>query len=326
MRSLRPPPKVTPPKPPAHLFEPREEVPPVKMNNSSTKPYDFEDDVKFQMQQLENEMKMMLAGKDKGGIDPPSYSAPSDRHSYSNDPQEPARINPSDWKAKGFPSEFAYMKASGQLDIKPSPLMRDSRDATYGQQPQNKQQLAPDPYPARINPSDWKAKGFPSEFAYMKATGQLDLKPEVPQFHGSMNPRTGFDPVSQPPAVNPRTNSDLRDQYEKQLVSPARRKGGAMQNLYVEEDNLRRKFANQHNYSEQLEQQVSGALHCRIVSLSPPPPPHLNHITLFISMLYRPAGCSATPGPRGRATSPPRRGRRRTPTQRGAQRGDAPTQ
>jgi len=284
MRSLRPPPKVTPPKPPAHLFEPRDDVAPIPMRlekkMDEPKPYNFEDDVKFQMQQLENEMKMMLA-KDKGdGGQPPFVSQLDKRgadprssygsHTGVSEPF-PERVNPSDWKSKGFPSEYAYMKATGQLDAKPNPQpraqpMQDPRDskpnydAGYGQQRAQHQGPAAS-FPERINPADWKAKGFPSEFAYMKATGQLDIpsnKPIPPMFGESsnLNLKPNYDPRNAPLVVEPPMPAKNANTYEKEIVSPARRKGGAMQNLYVGEDELRKKFANQHSYSDQLQQQV----------------------------------------------------------------------
>ena len=244
------------------------------------KPYNFEDDVKFQMQQLENEMKMMLT-KDKGdgGLQP--FASQLDkrgadpRSSYGSQagaPEPfPERVNPSDWKAKGFPSEYAYMKATGQLDAKPNhqprpqPIhdVRDSKpnyDSGYGQQRGQHQGPAAS-FPERINSADWKAKGFPSEFAYMKATGQLDIpsnKPIPSMFGESANPssKPNYDPRNAPLVVEPPMPGKNSNAYEKEIVSPARRKGGAMQNLYVGEDELRKKFANQHSYSDQLQQQV----------------------------------------------------------------------
>lgn len=283
MRSLRPPPKVTPPKPPARLFEPRDDIAPVRLEEkmetaSSAKPYDFEDDVKFQMQQLENEMKLMLA-KDRG-VGEPSFASSMDRRADPPGPNFgaqhaapdtfPSRINPSDWKVKGFPSEFAYMKATGQLDIpsnkpipqsfNPSGMSQvpgpsfDSHDSFMGQ---NKQQMLESSH-GRINPSDWKAKGFPSEFAYMKATGQLDIPSTKPisQFNDPNMARDSRPGNNLPVHSLPNARGYDRDHYEKEIVSPARRKGGALQNLYVEEDELQRKFANQHSYSDQLQQQV----------------------------------------------------------------------
>lgn len=289
MRSLRPPPKVTPPKPPAHLFEPREDVAPIPLRLEKKldepKPYNFEDDVKFQMQQLENEMKLMLS-KDKGdGLQP--FASQLDnrgadpRNSYGSQhsaPQPfPERVNPSDWKAKGFPSEYAYMKATGQLDGKPNPQpqsraqsneslngSRDTKpnfDAGYVQQPHKQSQGSVASFPERINPADWKAKGFPSEFAYMKATGQLDIpssKPIPSMYNESVNPNAmpSYDPKGASSFNEPPMRVTDPTSYEKGIVSPARRKGGALQNLYVGEDELRKKFANQHSYSDQLQQQV----------------------------------------------------------------------
>lgn len=283
MRSLRPPPKVTPPKPPAHLFEPRDDIVPIRLEKKmdDVKPYNFEDDVKFQMQQLENEMKLMLV-KDRGSGEPTSVASQFDRRvdprvSYGSlhAPEPfPERINPSDWKAKGFPSEYAYMKATGQLDMPSSKPISETRpqfnetsarDSKSNFDPgfvlQNKQQSVSQ-FPETINPKDWRAKGFASEYAYMKASGQLDIpsnKPIPPMFDsnlgGNRDSKASYDPRSVPYS-EPNASSNERQQYEKEIVSPARRKGGALQNLYVEEDELRRKFASQHSYSDQLHQQV----------------------------------------------------------------------
>ena len=32
-----------------------------------------------------------------------------------------AEVNPSDWKRKGYPSEYAYMQDMGLMNIKPKP-------------------------------------------------------------------------------------------------------------------------------------------------------------------------------------------------------------
>jgi hypothetical protein len=221
MRSLRPPPRVTPPKPPAHLFEPREEIAPVRLEKQLEKSaYSYEDDVKFQMQQLEEEMRQLLAQENGTGA-----------------PVMPER--------NARPAE---------------PLMRPA--------------VAPkrsgvDPFAPAINPADWKKNGFPSEFAYMKAMGQLEISNGPPNVLNAA-PKVSAGPAA--PSVAPpqqRLRMDVVDtssapnrmvdklqEREREMVSPARRKGGAIQNLYNDEENLRRKFASQHEYSDQLQRQV----------------------------------------------------------------------
>ena len=278
MRSLRPPPKVTPPKPPAHLFEPRDDVVPVRLDTRVTQQQRppatmaYEDDVKFQMQQLEEEMKQLLA-KESGGIspvpaqdyvrraEPPRIQSRPDDQSQvprsiakaslgGRDPFSTS-INPADWRKNGYPSEFAYMKAMGQLEISnappsilsqapkvsaptenPSLSTRESLQASSGGR---------DPFSTNINPADWRKNGYPSEFAYMKAMGQLEISNAPPSI------------LSQAPKVSV-GNKDFPSEREK--GSPVRRKGGAIQNLYNDEDDLRRKFVNQHQYSDQLQRQA----------------------------------------------------------------------
>ena len=210
MRSLRPPPKVTPPKPPAHLFEPRDDVVPVRLDTRVTQQQRppatmaYEDDVKFQMQQLEEEMKQLLA-KESGGISPvPAQDY--DRRA------EPLRIQSRPDDQSQVPRSIAKASLGGR-----------------------------DPFSTNINPADWRKNGYPSEFAYMKAMGQLEISNAPPSI------------LSQAPKVSV-GNKDFPSEREK--GSPVRRKGGAIQNLYNDEDDLRRKFVNQHQYSDQLQRQA----------------------------------------------------------------------
>lgn len=199
---------------------------PIRLDNQlkakETKPvFDFEDDVKFQMQQLENEMKLMLT-KDHGvsgnGPVPSKQLANNDTHNtFQQEHFSTGRSNPT--------------MAANTADM-------------------------------RINPKDWKAKGYPSEFAYMKAMGQLDIKPDVEQSKPSLQPtqnpaqvgHRGDNGYISQPYNDPQSSAEKK--YEREMVSPARRKGGAIQNLYAEEEDLRRKFASQHSYSDQLQKQV----------------------------------------------------------------------
>jgi hypothetical protein len=129
-----------------------------------------------------------------------------------------------------------------------------------------------DPFAPAINPADWKKNGFPSEFAYMKAMGQLEIS-NAPPNALSAAPKVSSGPAAPfaaPPqqrlrmdevdiASAPNRMNDKLQEREREMVSPARRKGGAIQNLYNDEENLRRKFASQHEYSDQLQRQVRNA-------------------------------------------------------------------
>lgn len=174
MRSVRPPPKVVPPKPPQYLFEPHENDnktpinknilpnqvkfdPNQNLNNTTNDIYipssnnnniikeDFEDDVRQQMIQLENEMKELLLQEQQ-------------------------------------------LKAS-QNDIY-KPLM--------------------------------------------------DQYNQFPLDNNVINDK--------------QFNKDK--EMEKYLVAPARRKGGAITNLYQDEDDMKLKSARQVDYNEQLQKQV----------------------------------------------------------------------
>lgn len=237
MRPLRPPPRVTPPKPPAHLFEPREDIGlPVRLDTQlkAAKPqFDFEDDVKFQMQQLENEMKLMLAKE------------------TANVGSGPAAAN-----------QFAHADHDSRSSYEPT-----SHNTSIGRP---NMPSGSNPFDSRVNPNDWKAKGFPSEFAYMKAMGLLEIGSNKPSAPSKLNVQPSH-PAAPPevrdtrvPAAQtgpPMQGQDHSDgHYEREMISPARRKGGAIQNLYVEEEDLRRKFASQHSYSDQLQKQVCSGI------------------------------------------------------------------
>jgi hypothetical protein len=226
MRSLRPPPKVTPPKPPAHLFEPREPVAPVpfRLEKQPEKPAaTYEDDVKFQMQQLEEDMRMLL--------------------------EQEKEMKGSAGRSGAHQSAAA---SGGNGNGAPHGLLSNAARS--------------DPFAPRVNPSDWRKSGYPSEFAYMKAMGQMEisnatparahsLPPQVPKPTGDLQlePRDSY-------AVQSNTRAEpgraVEQRYERDMTSPARRKGGAIQNLYNDDENLRRKFASQHQYSDLLHQQV----------------------------------------------------------------------
>ena len=114
----------------------------------------------------------------------------------------------------------------------------------------------------------------------MKAMGQLEIGNEPPTILNSApkvvvsNSRYADPPSNVPPNYpmnqnNSRSNEhnarqdsqlvptgDRTREREREMTSPARRKGGAIQNLYNDEENLRRKFASQHEYSDQLHRQV----------------------------------------------------------------------
>jgi hypothetical protein len=226
MRSLRPPPKVTPPKPPAHLFEPRESVAPVpfRLEKQPEKPaVTYEDDVKFQMQQLEEEMRMLL-----------------EQEKELKRPAGPSGAHPSaavfGGNRTGAPHSFPSHAAGSDL------------------------------FASRVNPLDWRKNGYPSEFAYMKAMGQMEISNGPPARVQSL-PAQVPKPIGEPQleqrdsyAVQNRSRAEpgreVEQRYERDMTSPARRKGGAIQNLYNDDENLRRKFASQHQYSDLLHQQV----------------------------------------------------------------------
>jgi hypothetical protein len=238
MRSIRPPPKVTPPKPPSHLFEPREEIVPMRLEKklapaASPAPIDFEDDVRRQMAELENELKS-LANQDVS----------SDALAYK--PRNP---------------ETDFSRDRNMMQ----PTVPDQGSAV----PSGGEDFASSLNQRRVNPNDWKAKGFPSEFAYMKAMGQLEISDKPQQPPPRVNNRNdGYDGrnsyaqsasaageynTGAPPPSNVRL---MEKNYERDMVEPARRKGGAIAHLYAEEEATRNKAASQHNYSDQLQRQV----------------------------------------------------------------------
>ena len=244
MRPLRPPPKVTPPRPPAHLFE-RDEVVPVKLDKkleNVSPAFDFEDDVKRQMQELENELKMLSQGQ-----------APASN--FSKDPQN---YSVDDRDAKNF-SKFGVGSEN-----------RVSQEPQYGHADMQPGKYHAHGPPLRINPADWKSKGFPSEFAYMKAMGQLEISSnKPPPNNNNMQPRVMPGQPPQQQLYPPQNQYEQQQQqqergnygtmekkYEKEMLSPARRKGGAISHLYDEDEDLRRKAAMQQDYSGQLMKQV----------------------------------------------------------------------
>eukprot|EP00600_Ochromonadales_sp_CCMP1393_P006777 CAMPEP_0174966650 /NCGR_PEP_ID=MMETSP0004_2-20121128/7142_1 /TAXON_ID=420556 /ORGANISM="Ochromonas sp., Strain CCMP1393" /LENGTH=473 /DNA_ID=CAMNT_0016215687 /DNA_START=23 /DNA_END=1441 /DNA_ORIENTATION=+ len=223
MRSVRPAPRVVPPHPPAHLFEPRNEkvdvdhvVEPTEPKETPAQPTTggFDDDVRREMEKLEADLKSMLA------------------------------------------KEKELETASRELDHKMVQQSQGS-DGKVGARPAK--QEAWEQVNESINPNDWKRKGFPSEFAYMKAMGQLDVKK-----------KSGNQPEQAPTApkcpgykLNTKMSPMSARDMEKALISPARRKGGALSHMYDKDDALQKKLAAQQEYNDQLHQQMAEQQHQR---------------------------------------------------------------
>jgi hypothetical protein len=111
-------------------------------------------------------------------------------------------IRPSDWKSKGFPSEFAYMKAMGQLDAPCKPLVDLSSWGAPGTTAGHPSTFAPTSFSAPSHggggfnaPSEEAKRAQPTDFSrsnYNDSSSASFLASQKPSFGGDMGAGGGL--------------------------------------------------------------------------------------------------------------------------------------